>query len=248
VHTEQEIVPGELKKLADWWVEKFQGSRKAHKVGFVDKGLEAQILSTDLRAMALEEVRDQARRDICTAFRVPMVLVGDLDAANFATAHEARLSLMEEVILPRADYYADVINSELVQALDPEVTFEFATDELTILQEEKDKKAARLSTMLRDKVITVEYYREEMGIPETAGPTTEEIAAEKKIEQDAQGDLGKWQRKAMNRMKAGKSAEVDFESDVLPPAIKAAVLGQLAAAATEADVSAVFARALRNGC
>lgn len=231
--TDQSVPQAELTRLEAWWKSKFGGSRKAHKTAFVDKGLIATVLSSDLRSMALEEVRNQARRDICTAFQVPMVLVGDLDAANFATAHEARLLLYQEVILPRADYYADVINAQLVQAIDPSVQFEFAVDELAILAEDKNAKATRLVQLEQAGIVNGDYVRAELGIPNTAAP----------VEQPEQSPdaLRSWRRKALKAVKAGKSANVAFETDEVALPLQAAIRARLEQAKTAEDVSRVFA-------
>ncbi len=66
-----------LKELKAWWDATFKGAKKAHKVGWVDKGLEAQILSSDLRSMALEGSTPGVE-SICESFEVPEVLIGGM--------------------------------------------------------------------------------------------------------------------------------------------------------------------------
>ena len=240
--TPQEVQQSELDKLREWWADKFQGASKHHKVAFVDRDLTAQVLTTDLSSMALVEVRDQARRDICTAFQVPMILVGSMDEATYANASEARQFMMEEVILPRADYFQDVINDQLVQPFDQNVTFEFEPDELEILQEDANAKATRMIQLLNANAIDLVYLRDELGIPQDAGPTPEEVQAEKEKEREQfmAGDAGKWQRKAIKALKAGKSADVPFETDELSPALQAAIRLRLGSAKTPEDVRQVF--------
>jgi HK97 family phage portal protein len=240
--TPQEVQQSELDKLRQWWAEKFQGSRNHHKVAFVDRDLTAQVLTTDLSSMALAEVRDLAHKDICTAFQVPDILVGNMTDSTYANAAEARQFLMEEVVIPRADYYADVINKQLVTPYDMNVTFEFAFDELEILQEDANAKATRLALMLDKDVIDIVYFRDEMGIPQDAGPSPEEVKAEKdkQMEQFQGGDAGKWQRKAIKALKAGKSANVPFETDELSPALSGAIRMRLEQATTPEDVRQIF--------
>jgi len=233
VHTEQAMSEAEMNKVKRWWLSKFQGRGKRHQPAFMDKGLKVETLTSDLEKMALKEVRDQARRDICTAFRVPMVIVGDLDAANFATAHEARLTFIVETMIPRSMYYASVINSELVQMIDPNVVFEFATDELDILQEDADAKAARLTSLLWAKVVSPEFVRQEMGYPETAAP--DETAPT-----PPPPDRGAWERKALKALKAGKNADVEFVTDQFPLSMQAAIKAQLSLAQSGSDVRAAF--------
>jgi phage portal protein BeeE len=242
MHTEQMIVKTELDKLKGWWEATFSKAKNHHKVAWVDQGMDATVLNTDLRSMALTEVRDEARRDICAIFGVDPILIGAMGKGSFSNTHEARLSLMQEVILPRGDYLSDVINAELVAYLDEGVELEMATDELPILQEDKDKKAARLKLMLDANVITVEFFRKEMGIPEDAGPSTDEIKAEadKALEAQKPEALNKWAKKATNALRAGRGANVAFDAPSIPETLRMAIRARLEQARTVADVELAF--------
>lgn len=242
--TEQPVDQKEMSKLKAWWDANFRGATKKHKVAFVDKGLKAQILSTDLRSMALEEIRDQARRDICTASQVPMLLVGYMDESNYANAREAQLYFMEGFVIPRADYYADCINAQLVQVIDPNVTFEFATDELALLQEDKDALAERLGKMLDRGAISAEFMRSELGIPETAAPPEkpEPEPIEAPEEPNGSPELAQWQRKATKALRAGKSANVPFDAFTIPVGMQASIRANLSEATTPEDIMAIFSR------
>lgn len=245
--TEQIVDQKEINKLKAWWDANFRGVTKKHKAAFVDRGLKAQILSTDLRSMALEEIRDQARRDICTAFQVPMILVGSMDEATYANASEARLYLMEEVVIPRADYYADCINAQLVQVIDPDVTFEFATDELALLQENKDALAERLGKLLDRNAISVEYMRSEMGIPETAAPPKKPEPIEGAEEPNGSPELAQWQRKAAKALRMGKSANVPFDALTIPADMQVGIRANLSEARTPEDIMAIFSKPQARG-
>ena len=111
--TEQDVPTEELSRIMLWFNQTFRGSKKAHKVGAVSKGLKAQVLSGDLEKMALVEIRDQARSDICVGFRIPKLLVGSMEDATYANAQEARKFFIEDFVIPRGNYYADVINADL---------------------------------------------------------------------------------------------------------------------------------------
>lgn len=60
-------------------------------------------------------------------------------------------------------------------------------------------------------------------------------------DQQAKADLEKWQAKAVNRVKRGKPAACEFESDTIEPSLAGAIAGALEAAKTTADVRGVFA-------
>lgn len=233
-HTEANPPQAELDKFMDWWRARFSGARKAHKVAAVGHGLEAQLLTSNLKEMALVEIRDQARHDICTIFEVPMILVGSMTEATYANAHEAQVWFVEGIILPRADYYADEINAQLVEAIDPSVRFEWAVDELPILQEDKDAKVARLMRLKDGGIISDDAVREELGYPATVAPAEErELPPQERT-------LRSWRRKAMKALKAGKSADVPFETEDVAAPLQAAIRARLVAAKTSAEVDQVF--------
>ena len=232
--TEQSVPELEMNKIIGWWNKKFKGARNAHKVAFADKGMKAQLLSGDLGKQALVEIREQARNDICVGMRVPKVLL-DIQGATFANAAEGRKFLLEDTVIPRADYYADVINEDLVDQVDPSVTFEFATDELEILQEDATAKWARLASAINAGAITPEFARQEMGWPETAAPEVQEQPLTPE-----QIDLRAWRRKSLKALRSAGSAAVEFESRVIRSTVRAALSAQLAGAKTSTDVLGVF--------
>lgn len=78
-------------------------------------------------------------------------------------------------------------------------------------------------------------------------PDEEENAPQKPNDKDGQkgalgDDLRKWQRKATDRVKAGKRAACQFESAIIPPATRQRITTGLEKAATADDVRAVFAK------
>ena len=59
-------------------------------------------------------------------------------------------------------------------------------------------------------------------------------------EEEIEVELAKWQRKAERRIQRGNDKVCDFESDVIPVALRATVLSMLAEAKSVGDVGAVF--------
>lgn len=207
LHTEQTVAEPEMNKVLAWWNKRFRGARRGHKVAMADRGLKAQILSTSMKDIALVEIRDQARGDICTGFRVPKILVGSMEDATYANAQEARKFMIEDLIIPRSVYYAGVINQDLVQRIDPSVTFEFETDTLPILQESATTKWTRLNSAVERGAISLAYARQQMGWPESAAPQPVD---------EINPVLRSWKRKATKAFKRGESADVDFVTDEIP--------------------------------
>jgi len=223
-----------LEKTLAWWNKTFRGSKKAGKVGMVDRGLKAQVLSTSLREIALVELRESARNDICAGLRVAYLLVGAMVKSTYANVAEARRFLLEEIVIPRGKYIADVINEDLSAQLYPEVKFEFMPNQIELLQESQTLKWERLSSAVAAGAISLPFARAEMGWPESAAPP--DLPAP----EPQQPVLRSWSRKALKAIRAGESADVPFETDEISLREQAAIRVQLKAARSVADVETVF--------
>jgi len=202
--TDQEVSEKEANRVLAWWNARFRGSRNKGKVGVAGRGLKPTIVGSSMKDNALVEILDSARNDICVAMRVPKVLVGSMSDATYVNLSESRKFLIEDVIVPRAIEYQNIINQDLVNQVDPSVEFKFSWDELQILQEDSTLKEARLASMFSQGIISPEYYREEMGIEESAKGDEIDKA---KVAED------KWERKAVKAVLRGDKADVPFETD-----------------------------------
>lgn len=235
--TEQTVSEPEMNKVLAWWNNRFRGTRKKGKVGFADRGMKADILSSSLKDMVLVELRNQAREDICTAFEVPKILLS-MEEATFANAQEARKYMIEDLIIPRSAYYASAINKQLVQPIDPMLTFEFYPDELPILQENLTSKWDRLREAVENGVVSEDYAREEMGWPADAAPEEKAIQVELPAEVDP--ELRAWKRKATKAFKRGESADVEFETDRIPLPVQTRIHDNLQQVRSQSEILRAF--------
>ena len=227
--TEQTVPEKEGARIVDWWNRRFRGSRRAGSVGLADRGLKAETLSKTMVESEVMAVREMARNDICVGFRVSKLLVGAFINSTYANAPEARKFLLEDLIIPEARLYANAINQDLVQQVDPGVRFEFAPEELPIMQEDTSAKEMRLASMYNKGIISAEYYRQEMGIEEKWAPEDPTVAVEQAYE-----------KKALKAMARGESPDVPFESDVLTVDRRIYLSSRLKNAKTKQDVKDAF--------
>jgi len=205
--TKKYIPQEEINRFIHWWNARFRGVKNRAKVAVVGDDMKANVIAANMQENAIVAIRDQARDDICVGMRVPKLLVGSLVDATYENLAESRKFLIEDVILPRAKYFAGIINQDFISQIDPNIVFEFAEDELQILQEDSSLKEARLGSMFDRGIINDEYYRLEMGIEESAAPIEEP-------EEDEQA-LRSWEKKSMKALKRGDKADVEFESDTI---------------------------------
>jgi len=228
--TDQHVPEEEAERIVGWFNRKFRGSRKKGKVGVVDRNLKPITgFSQTMVESEVIEAREMARTDICVGFRVSKLLVSAFINSTYSNAEESRRSLIENLIVPEAKMYANAINQDLVAQIDPSIRFEFVPEELPIMQEDENERQIRLSGMLRDGVISQEYYREEMGVPETAKPKDETVQVEKQYE-----------KKAMKALARGDSPDVPFETDVLSVDRRILIAARLKNAETKEDIRRAF--------
>ena len=234
--SEQPVAEPEMTKVMAWWNQTFKGSKKAHKTAFADRGLKAQVLASTIKENAVTAIHDQAVNSICVGFRVPRLLAGQFVEATYANANEARIYLLENVVVPRSTYIADVIDADLTRKIDPAVKLQFVPQDLAILQESATSKVDRLSKAKADGVISDAFYRSQMGWPETAAPAAPPTVAETPAERA----IISWARKAKKALRAGQGANVPFETDDLSPTAQAAIRARLGQATTEPEVERAF--------
>lgn len=235
--TENKLVDADYNRIQAWIRKTFGGVKNQHKVGIMGSGLKAQVIGYPLKDLAMQEVRAEARRDICAALSVPPAIAGAWEAANYATATEQHRSLYEDTIIPRASYLAAVINAELVPEFGSNLEFIWKTDELPIMQADANLEAQRLTMLVNAGIIRPDVAAIEAGFSDTDVP---EPAPAPEGDTDMQTALNKWQRKAENSLSKGKGAQVDFESAHIPPLVNDAIHKRLGAVKSRTDLSRLF--------
>jgi hypothetical protein len=105
-------------------------------------------------------------------------------------------------------------------------------DMATITGEEPEPVPQQLQPFIQGTPEPDEDTEDEQEPTEQAEPKNPALAEE----------MAKWQRKALKALKAGKSAAVDFESDVIPPALAAEIAEALKNTGTADGVKAIFAK------
>ena len=230
--SDQDITEKEASRFLAWWNKRFRGSRNKGKVGVAGKGLKPVVVGASMRESQVIEVLEYCVGDICKIFRVDRMLVGSMKDATYVNLQETRKFLIEDVIIPRAIEYQNVINQDLCNIVDPSVVFEFAPEELKIFQTDSTLKQERLSLALADGIIDEDFYREEMGYPAGSKPA---VAPDKgAVAED------KWERKALKALIKGDSADVPFETDNIEIDRQYLLHGRLSNAKTEDAVRACF--------
>jgi len=235
--TDQTVTEDEANRLLNWWNRRFRGSRNKGKVGIAGKGLKPVPVGSTMKDAAVVELIQQFQGSICKAFRVDPILVGGNVNATYENLNESRKFLIEDVLIPRATELQNVINQDLVPQIDPNVEFEFAFEEMKILQENSTEKHMRLFAAVQAGLVSDDFYREEMGYPAKAKPddTEKQEKEEKKAAAEA-----KWEKKAVKAFLKGESPAVPFETDNIEVDRQYLIAGRLQNAKDVEAVRACF--------
>ena len=245
--------PNERERVENWFKRMTTGVSNAFRVLAVRSGLGSFVLGSDLSELMLAELTKAQREDIGTALGVPHSLLFS-NAANFATAKEDNKHFYDKTVFPAAHRIERALNEQLFEPLG--YTMRFATEQLELFQDDELDKAERLALMLDRQVITIDEARSQLDLPPLeAQPITIDAPPPIAIPANVGGvseavraELRKWQRKAERRADEGKPDKAaEFESDIIPASLLAAVSGGLEGVGDRAAVRAVFADALAWG-
>jgi HK97 family phage portal protein len=262
--TDMNISDTEIGRFTQWWNKLFRRSGNQHKTGIVGGGLKPVQLGSNVKDLALTEVRAEIHRMISTITGVPELLISPT-GADLTPVKMAEEILYNTTILPRLTWYGEVLNSELL----PEYTdlvnngayFEFDTSEVAALQENEDAKASRAKIYF-DMGIPVTTALELAGIKLTQeqeaalkkkdAPEPEEQPEDEPADMEEMDEpeptapmseaMNKYMTKAMRLI--GK--DVDFVHVDVPLETVTAIRSRLPECRSAEDVRRVFADAMRK--
>ena len=123
---------------------------------------------------------------------------------------------------------------------------EFAFDEMDIFQEDETQRAQAFSLYVEAGVNPM-VAKEMLGIESNTdipfmAPQPEPIETEKPLDVtvDVTAEFEKWERKALKRIKDGKSADCQFDSELIPLAIQDEIHAALKLCVEPDEVKRVF--------
>jgi hypothetical protein len=179
-----------------------------------------------------------------------------------ATAQQDDLNFYSKCILPEAAQIAEDLNRQIFEPMG--LRFEFQPNKLEIFEERESAKAFALVAMVSAGVMTPNELREKMDLePQPDGDELRKQTAPPQFgsNRESQGqtqqdnvpsgntqkppnqralDLERWERKALKALKAGKAADVAFESDAIDDAEQLTIKAALILATTAEEVRAAF--------
>lgn len=151
----------DLKEQID---ESFVGSRNAGRPMLLEGGLEWKTVAFGPKDMDFVNNKNTTASDICLAFGVPPEMMG-YGTKTFANYKEARLSFIEETIIPTLDSLRDFINKNILVDYGDNLYLDYDEDSISALVEKREAKYTSLQSAtfltLNEKREAVGYDKEE---------------------------------------------------------------------------------------
>lgn len=235
----------ERNRIQNFFEKLASGVGNAWRVLATRTKLTPEVVSQDLAKMSLPELYEQATKNIANAFGIPVnMFMGD---DNYASADSHRMSFWQDVIRPRGRMIESAFNRQLLNPLGLKIEFSF--DEMDIFQEDEEQRSGSLLNLINaglplgDAMQTLGYdlpegkeYDDYNLVPVTE---TETVAKSEKLA-DYSEELERWQRKALKRVKEGKSADCEFETELIPEEIQGELHAALKMCIDAGEVRRVF--------
>lgn len=142
--SETAMKPTDRERVLDEWHRRFGGVDNAHRTALLDGGrIEYQAITPPLKDLAMVELREEERREICAAFDVPMSIAQAADPALYA-AKQDYANFHTFAVLPALDLLVDGINNQILPWYGvPGVQLAPNLDEVEALQEDRSEITQR---------------------------------------------------------------------------------------------------------
>lgn len=244
----------ERSRMEEWFNSLWSGIRNAFRLKIFKAGLvKIQQVGDGLDQLQNQELSSEKKKDIALALGIPFAMLFS-EAANYSTLEGDTKFYYTNTVEPRCELIAEGINSQLFK-LNPRYSqyqLEFQPETLDIYQTDENQRAEALDSYVKAGVpllvacdlIGIELTEEQRAILEkqqtAPTPTSQGSQETADSNQPIMDELAKWRRKSLKAARAGKSPQVDFDTDIIPRATQAAINRRLKGAETDQDVLNIF--------
>jgi HK97 family phage portal protein len=239
----------EKAELESWFSRKVTGLKNAWKAIALKGEVKIEKLTPELKTFEIEKLDNHSIEAVCNAFDIPQTILR-AGSANRATAETEYANYLQHTIIPRASWFEEQIN-DILKEDDQGYQVEFAPNELPEMQEDENKRSSSFKNYV-DAGIPIPVAAEIVKVPIPDAYRNQLMKGEPKnpiemIEPEVKAELERYQVKAMKAVKDGRSALVEFRTDIVPGPIMDRLGFLLSDAKTAHDVNAVFKAVLLHG-
>lgn len=158
-----------LKAAEERLLKRYGGPENAGRPMVLGGNVKWEDMAFSPKDMDFGKSKDDAARDICTAFGVPHILVVP-GSATYNNIREAKLELWEDTILPLVDRAKDSLNAWLAPQFGDGLSLSNDLDEIPALEPRREAKRKSVTELLDKGVIDADEAREALQYgPRAAG-------------------------------------------------------------------------------
>lgn len=205
----------ERDKLKSWWDRMVSGTRSAWRSIVINSTVKPEVIGSSPNETASPQLTKISREDIAAGMGVPMALLMLSAPLAGGTADAERLNFYDFTIVPEAEWIVGVANERYFSRLGQEVILE--PESLEVYQWAEVQKAQSVAKLVPGQpILTVDEARALVGYEPMTKQQVDATQPKPTPIEDAPAptqDLVKWQRKARERFRAGKSLDFEFETD-----------------------------------
>lgn len=232
------LIEDEKERIQNFFSKLASGVGNAWRVLATRTKLTPEVVSQDLDKMTMPELYAQATKNIANAFGIPVNMFSGDD--NYASADSHRMRFWQDTVRPRGRLVEAALNRQVLEPMG--LRMEFAFDEMDIFQEDEAQRAQAFSVYVGAGVNPM-VAKDMLGIESNTdlpfmAPQPEPIETDKPL--DVTAEFEKWERKALKRLKEGKTADCQFDSELIPLAIQDEIHAALKLCIEPDEVRRVF--------
>lgn len=254
----ENVSDDEIKRTENFFKRAATGIGNAFRILGVRAGaIQPTSLTQPIKDLVIPELHKQARQNVAVGFEIPHNMLEDAD--SLASGVEQHQGFYEDTIKPRGRKIVNEINKQMLDRAGIVGYQDF--NKLSIFQEDEAERAASLSNhyavtgdiLLSYELAGYELTDEQKARLEKLTETEPEVQQEPETqtenkpdeqEEDEQDqtdeDMKRWKKKAIERVKKGKPALCEFDSEHITAKDRERIEHGLKQALTVSDVVAVF--------
>jgi HK97 family phage portal protein len=158
-----------LQEAEERLLKRYGGPENAGRPMVLGGNVKWEDMAFSPKDMDFGKSKDDAARDICTAFGVPHILVVP-GSATYNNIREAKLELWEDTILPLVDRAKDSLNAWLAPKFGEGLSLSGDLDEIPALEPRREAKRKSITELLDKGVIDADEARDALQYgPRAAG-------------------------------------------------------------------------------
>lgn len=163
-----ELTSAQVDELRRRWEQSFAGREKSHAIAVLDKSADLKTMAISQREMEFIEAQRYTKEEICGAYGVPPVLVGDLRQSTFNNFQQAKASFWDETLIPELELIEAEINETLMPLFGEmgqgRLVARFDLSGVSSLREDAGARARRHLQLVQAGILTINEVRAKEGL------------------------------------------------------------------------------------